>query len=198
MGSGGSGELPGSAGGAGGSGSAMQDTFTWPTAPGWSKETMAFPLDFAPDLPYQGLEELRFAPQFFEPGAPGYWSYAFAWWLENSAPLDEVALTEGLTQYFRGLCDAVGGTEFSFEPSHFQTTLMRALRSSDGSSGTSYRGLIDTYDPFTTGEALTLQIRAQVFACGEHQVVLIGASPKLDTEPIWTDLSEVLGSFQCH
>ena len=61
---------------------------------------MPFPLDFAPELPYRGLEELRFAPKFFNPDAPAYWSYAFAWWLEKTAPIDEIALREALTPVF--------------------------------------------------------------------------------------------------
>src|SRR5262245_33462421 len=39
---------------------AVSASFQWPIPEGWQHETIPFPLEFAPDLPYQGVEELRF------------------------------------------------------------------------------------------------------------------------------------------
>jgi hypothetical protein len=143
------------------------------------------------------VEELRFAPGFFAPSASGYWSYAFAWWLDDTTPIDNESLANALTIYFRGLCVAVGEGMFSFDVDHFDTTLTED-RPSREQSGTTHHGQIETYDPFTTGEPLTLEVNAHVFMCGQHQVVLLGASPKAESEPIWAALVGVLGSFQCH
>src|SRR4051794_9456116 len=63
---------------------AASPSFTLPLPPGFRTETIPFPLGFAPDLPYRGVEELRFAPGMFQPGAPDFWSYAFVWWLEGN------------------------------------------------------------------------------------------------------------------
>jgi hypothetical protein len=43
--------------------------FAWPAPPGWKSETIPFPLDFAPDIPHRGVEEVRFEPRFFDPAA---------------------------------------------------------------------------------------------------------------------------------
>jgi hypothetical protein len=48
-----------------------------------------------------------FAPGFFDPAAPGYWSYTFVWRTEDPAAMDAAALGAELTTYFRGLIDAV-------------------------------------------------------------------------------------------
>ena len=40
--------------------------FQIPTAKGWRTETIPPPLDFAPEVDFQGLEELRFAPGMFD------------------------------------------------------------------------------------------------------------------------------------
>src|SRR5688500_15314459 len=72
----------------------------WATPTGWKAETIPFPLDFAPSLAHRGAEEIRFAPKFFEPGAPGYWSYAFTWRTEDAAALGAEALRGELTAYF--------------------------------------------------------------------------------------------------
>jgi hypothetical protein len=153
-------------------------------------------LDFAPDLPYRGVEELRFAPGFFTTSEPDWWSYAFAWWLEDAAPTDETALGDALTVYFRGLCEAVGGGTFTFDPDHFQAALKQASPS-DGQPGPSLEGQIETYDAFQTGDPLTLRVRAHLFTCGDHHTVLIGASPAAETDSIWIDLSAVLETFEC-
>lgn len=79
----------------------------WQVPAGWKHERIPFPLDFAPSLSHKGVEELRFAPGFFDPKAPGYWSYAFVWRLEESAVLDAKTVEAELTTYFGGLIDAV-------------------------------------------------------------------------------------------
>jgi hypothetical protein len=79
----------------------------WRVPDGFRGETIPFPLDFAPSLSHRGAEELRFAPGVFDPAAPGYWSYAFAWRTDDAAALDAAALAGELTAYFRGLIDAV-------------------------------------------------------------------------------------------
>src|SRR5262245_24762641 len=79
----------------------------WATPEGWRAEQIPFPLEFAPSLPHQGVEEIRFAPGFFDPAAPGYWSYTFVWRLDAAAPFDAGVVGSELTTYFRGLIAAV-------------------------------------------------------------------------------------------
>jgi hypothetical protein len=81
----------------------------WQAPAGWKSEVIPFPLDFAPALAHRGVEELRFAPGMFDPSAPGYFSYAFAWRLQDSAQLTADQLGDELTAYFRGLLVAVDG-----------------------------------------------------------------------------------------
>ena len=38
-----------------------EPSFFLPTPEGWRTETIPFPLEFAPEIKYEGLEELRFA-----------------------------------------------------------------------------------------------------------------------------------------
>jgi len=79
----------------------------WRVPAEWKEEVIPFPLDFAPTLTHQGVEELRFAPGFFKPGTPGYWSYAFTWRTTDASQLDAAALAGELTAYFQGLIMAV-------------------------------------------------------------------------------------------
>lgn len=79
-------------------------TRPWQLPTGFRSETIPFPLEFAPNLPHTGVEELRFAPGFFDPAAPGYWAYAFVWRTDDAAAVD---VAGELTTYFRGLAHAV-------------------------------------------------------------------------------------------
>lgn len=137
-------------------------------------------------------------PGFFVTTADDWWSYGFVWWLSDKTPIDEAALTTALTSYFRGLSTSVGGTMFSFDPNHFKTTLSPG-GPSDGQSGTTYQGQVDTYDAFTTGAPLVLHVRAHVFSCpaADRQVMLLAASPADDGTSTWAQLSQLLTSFQC-
>ena len=80
-----------------------------PKTPGeWRHERLAFPLSFAPDLKYQGFEELRFAPGMFNPQSDTYFTYIFAVRLEGTHKIDSDFVRTFLFKYYRGLCEAVG------------------------------------------------------------------------------------------
>jgi hypothetical protein len=167
------------------------------------KETIPFPLEFAPDLPYRGVEELRFAPGFFEPGAPGYFSYTFVWWLEGRPLLDRPTLERDLTRYFAGLCDAVGGKKFSFDPARFKAKLEPSAPRLGGAfpAAEAFHGTLDAYDPFKNGEGreLTLNLELSVGDCAGagRRVLLVSASPKPRSDAIWGALADRQASFRC-
>jgi hypothetical protein len=173
--------------------------FVWPAPAGWRTETIPFPLDFAPDLPYRGLEEIRFAPDFFDPGTPGYFSYAFVWWLEGRPDLGRKSLERDLARYFAGLCDAVGGRFFTFDPDRFKATLSAGTERAPGERF--YLGAIATYDPFQKGNgreiALNVEIVTRDCPTADRRVVLVKASPKPRSDVIWKDLADIEASFRC-
>ena len=82
--------------------------FHLPAPEGWLTETIPFPLDFAPELDYQGLEELRFAPGMFKTESENLWSYTFVWWFPDSTEVSNERLEKDLSRYFEGLMVAVG------------------------------------------------------------------------------------------
>lgn len=167
-------------------------TFDWPVPSGWKTETIPFPLDFAPDLKHDGVEELRFAPNFFKPEAPGYWSYAFVWWLKDRNHLDAQALSDELGRYFKGLSMAVGAKKFKFDPERFKAEIGETAK------GT-FQGKAELYDAFTTGKPLTLTVEGRSIACPaqEREAVLFLLSPKQAGDSIWKELHARADSFRC-
>jgi len=96
--------------------------FSWPTPDGWRSETIPFPLDFAPTIPHKGVEMLRFPPGFATASAPDFWAYDFVWWIDD-ATLTAPVFEKETAEYFRGLCTAIGGKKFTFDPKRFAAHL---------------------------------------------------------------------------
>ncbi len=161
-------------------------SFTWPVPAGWKHETIPFPLDFAPELPFRGVEELRFAPGFFQPASATYWSYDFAWWLEDVPALDARVLSDALGTYFRGLAQAVGGTKYAFDPARFRAELQRE----HDEQGEFLAGDVASYDPFVTGAPIVLhvEVRARHAPGSTRGALLFLVTPRPAGDPVWAEL----------
>lgn len=175
---------------------APADTTTlihWPTPAGWEHETIPFPFAFAPSLAFTGVEELRFAPGFYKPEAPGWWSYDIVWWITTPPDFSVPAMQDALTTYFRGLATTVARGKFRVDPAAFRTELAR-----DAATG-ALTGQVHSVDGFTTGRPVTLNVVARLRACpkaGRHAVTF-QLSPRPRTDPIWRDLDATLAGLTC-
>jgi len=182
---------------------AASTSFSWPIPEGWQHETIPFPLEFAPDLPYRGVEELRFAPGIFKPDQAGYWSYAFVWWLDGKPALGAAELNASLERYFAGLCVSVAKDKGqTIDPAKFSAS-MRLVNSSPrklGHAVTSFTGIVESYDPFATGKTIVLNLEAWVWDCDKSgkRAVLVLASPSPQNAAIWTSLRKRRDEFACH
>jgi hypothetical protein len=164
-------------------------TYTWPTPEGWTIDTIPFPLSYAPELTYAGIEELRFAPDFFNPKAETYWSYSFAFILEDVPELSAEALARDLTFYYAGLAKAV-------DPKNFDAGAHQARIEANGEHH--YRGVLDTVDAFGDGRALHLNLDGETFACGSRRIILASLSQHpFEHAPVWGALEEQRRTFAC-
>ena len=165
----------------------------WPVPSGWNHESIPFPLGFAPQLPYRGVEELRFAPGWSKPNQPGYWSYAMVWWLTEKPVFDAATIEASLAAYFRGLSEAVGRGKYQID-----TTLFRAELAGDIASRR-LTGRIKSMDAFTTGLPITLHAVIESRDCvkaGRYAVTVM-LSPRATTDAIWAELQSTAGALVC-
>lgn len=176
---------------------ASDDGFSWPVPAGWRKETIPFPLEFAPDLPHKGVEELRFGPGFSHPKAPDFWSYDFVWRLDDDSAVDEKSLADELTRYFRGLNMAVGGKKYGFDAARFKAAVS-AVPAPEGAPA-AFRGRVESYDAFATGKPIVLNVEARRELCpdGRRRFVSFAISPQAPDAAIWKDLREESAAFRC-
>ncbi|MEO7562038.1 MAG: hypothetical protein ABIT07_05545, partial [Ferruginibacter sp.] len=57
-------------------------TLNFPT--GWDVERFLIPIEFAPQISYKGVEDIRFAPGWAKEKTAEYWTYAFLWYLDGT------------------------------------------------------------------------------------------------------------------
>ncbi len=172
--------------------------FTLPLPEGWRAETIPFPLDFAPGLPYRGLEELRFAPGMFKAGAPDAWTYGFLWWLDEPASTEPREVARHLEAYYRGLWEAVAPAKgFAGRVTDHRVTLVPAPPGRG--EEVRFSGVARTGDAFVTGEALRLHLRAMVWRCPEdlRQVWWFEVSPRPPSDPVWRTFEAIRDGLRC-
>jgi hypothetical protein len=165
----------------------------WPVPTGWEHETIQFPLEFARLLPYRGVEELRFAPGFYDPKQPGYWSYDIVWWLTGKPVFDASTMELALTTYFRGLSTSVGRGKHQIDSSMFRAELV------PDSTPRRLTGRIFSMDAFTTGMPITLNAVVELRECvkaGRHAVTLM-LSPRGTADSVWYALRSTAAALVC-
>jgi hypothetical protein len=177
----------------------------WPVPPQWRSETIAFPLEFAPQLAHRGVEELRFAPGMFQSGAPDYWSYAFVWWVEDRPLQEAAALAQELTLYFRGLLSVVAKERATSArpgrpiPASVDPAAISCTLRSDGERDGWRRSLGDAVvqDAFGDGRKVTLHVvvAQRDFAAAGRRAILVLASPAELGQGTWQQLEAVAASF---
>ena len=165
-------------------GPAFADDLLPETPEGWRYERIDFPLSFAPELEYEGFEELRFAPGMFAPGADSYFSYALAIRIEGDQRVDGAFAAEFLDTYYRGLARTVAaGRGLDLEGAAFGVEV--------APHPAGFLATVDTVDAFVTGEALRLRFELSVHD-GPGYVELFGIVSPLDEDaPIWDELHAI-------
>ena len=86
---------------------ASAQTSPIPAPADWRAESFIFPLQFAPSIPYEGVEYVRFAPSWTRFDSEGGFSYVILWDVK-ARPVAPEDLEDYLEAYFTGLMRNVG------------------------------------------------------------------------------------------
>lgn len=172
--------------------------FHLPAPEGWLTETIPFPLGFAPELDYQGLEELRFAPGMFKTESESLWSYTFVWWFPDSTEVSNKRLKKDLSRYFEGLMVAVGESrDRDLSNAKFVAELAPPLASDD--QETYLLGTVETFDSFVTAEMISLNVKICQVSCEEQGMTALffELSPQSFEHGIWAEMDAIRQGFRC-
>jgi len=171
-----------------------QAGYSLPLPEKWKSETIPFPIDFAPSIPYQGMEEIRFTPDWGNAGTNDYWSYTFLWFVDGTPPLNADLLNKYLTIYFDGLYHS--NNTSSPDSTGFTKTDISNASTAAGDDQT-YSGKIKTLN-FLTKKKITfyINIHVQPHADAKETAIFFEISPKPFNNVVWSELDNIVNGFQ--
>ena len=154
---------------------------------GWPSETIVLPPPFAPELP-RGKESLLFAPGFRDRESDGFWSYAFAVWMDGPPP-DAAGLEAWFESYYDGLMNAVAtgdGKDIGDDPAQVQVV---------ATSANTFQVSIHLLDAF--GNLEPVDLRAHVTSESTERTILrLQVSPQPEGHSIWNALAVAAASIR--
>jgi hypothetical protein len=163
---------------------------------GWRRESFRFPLAFAPSIPYEGTEEVRFSPTWSRFAADDGFTYVFMWEIKRT-PMEAAHLERALAVYFDGLMENVArGRKLEELPLH-AAIVLHPLRAPPGWRE-AHAGAIHTWNAFGKGEDLRLNTEISQRACGEDRMQIFFAVSKAKrADPLWDELRRIRDATLC-
>lgn len=171
--------------------------YTLPIPKDWGIERFLIPIGFAPEIPYRGVEDIRFAPGWAKAKDAAYWSYAFLWYLEGGVKMDARTVENNLKAYYTGLI-AVNGRNIPAEKLIPVVTSFKETRKERGDLQT-YAGTITMLD-YMAQKTITLHCRVHLKSCpGRNKTfVFHELSPRPFSHKIWLALNKLWLGFRCN
>jgi hypothetical protein len=175
---------------------AQQINYNLPKLPQWGVEKFNFPIDFAKNIPFIGVEELRFAPGWSDNKTGEYWAYTFLWFIEGKPILGKDKVNTYLRTYYDGLYISNIKDKKLTPPKNFTVADVKNVPPLANDQET-YEGKIMTLD-FLTGEPITLNIRMHVRNLPQigHSALLIEVSPESYKQPVWVEMNNIVAGFR--
>lgn len=155
----------------------------------WLKEIIKFPINFAPEINYEGFEELRFAKKWRDPSNEDFWCYSFAWYIENNETQSVNRLEKHIKLYYDGLMTAVNKKKDFEVP---ETTVL-FIKTPNHIEGIDFIGKIYVYDAFTSEDMITLNVKVKEEYCTSKKssVIIFQLSPQNFNHDIWNRFDEI-------
>jgi hypothetical protein len=167
---------------------------------GWTIERFLVPISFAPEIPYKGVEDIRFAPGWGKSGSEEYWSYAFLWYLDGSPKIDAGIIAANLKAYYTGLL-AVNTEPIKLKaiPDSLKQakTSFREMQTSPGDVKT-FRGTVQMLD-YMQLKPVVLNCTAHLRICEQDNktILFFQLSPQAYTHKIWESFQQLWVDFKC-
>jgi hypothetical protein len=162
------------------------------TAPAdWVAERKLFPLDFAPQLSYRGIDDIRFPKGWGKAGSEMMWSYLFFWLLDDNPQFDAATLQRDLTFYYDGIVKGMAAFQKRDSTKLMPTTVKIVAQDKQGNDEQTFQGQLSLFDPFVTFQPIDLHMLIHVTRLAGRKVVVFEVSPKAYADPIWQQLDRV-------
>jgi len=180
------------------------ENFSWVSPHQWQGAVFDVPTWFAKDMSYTGREVIRFHDGFYDEKSTGFWTYAFALLVEQTETPTTDALLEETKRYFVGLARGIGDKNVKDYPenkikvqskSEWVTLKPTKKQQSEKRSQVYF---LESFDPFTTGKPIKLNVKITTWLCSDSQrAIHYSVSPHSLSDKIWTQLDKEVDALQC-
>lgn len=174
---------------------AQLPAYEFPAPAGWGKETFKLPPEFAKEITFEGIEDIRFTPGWSKQGNEQYWSYVFAWLIKGSPSLTGKSLSAYMTAYYNGIYLSNLGQKSAPGPG-FTSAVFKKVNTSTGDRET-FEGQVHTLN-FLNHERLALHCRVHVrsIPARDASAILFEISPQPYSHSVWKELVSVSYGFR--
>jgi hypothetical protein len=173
-------------------------TYQLPVPEGWSVERFALPPEFAKQINYKGVEDVRFAPGWGDVKTEEYWSYAFLWWMEGNPEIKATNLQDNLKAYYSGL--VARNIPIRKIPADKLFPVVASIHSVKTERGDleTWTGTVSMLDYMTqTPMILNILIHKKSYPGQDHAFLFFEVSPKPFAHPIWQKLNMLYADLAC-
>lgn len=163
----------------------------------WFKEVIKFPIGFAQNIQFEGFEDLRFPPGWSKQDSPEFWSYIWAWSLNDIKSLSETEIETNIQYYFNGLL-GIGPDSQGENKAHNTNAVF--VKKENSSGHLQYVGKVKTFDTRYTKKPMTLYVMVDSYYCEKENKTIIHFrfSPQTFEHDVWNTLNSVkLNSDVC-
>jgi hypothetical protein len=172
--------------------------YHFPLPEKWGLERFLIPISFAPQIPYKGVEDIRFTPGWADVKNEEYWTYAFLWWLDGTPETTAAIIADNLKAYYTGLIQI--NKENYKVPADKITPVQTSFKEIQTTKGDlkTFTGTITMLD-YMQAKQMTLHCRAHLRTCStENKTVLFyELSPQPFTHANWPKLDKLWEEFKC-
>ena len=167
---------------------------------GWDVERFLLPIDFAPQIQYKGVEDIRFAPGWGDSTSSEYWSYSFLWYMEGRPEINADIIASNLQYYYKGLIGRnIEKRNIPADKIFTPKTAFEKIKTSVDDKET-FQGTIYMLD-YMQQKPVTLNAIVHLKACEtvkDKTFVFYEISPKPLTDDVWKKLDNLCTSFKCN
>ena len=165
---------------------------------GWGIERFLIPINFAPKIPYKGVEDIRFTQGWGNVKSDEYWSYAFLWYLDGKPAINASIIESNLKLYYDGLIGSnIDKKKITAEKITPTKASFKKIKTSAGDLNT-FSGSIQILD-YMQLKPITFHCLVHHKICGNEDKTFIfyEISPRPVNDSVWIKLNKLWTDFNC-
>jgi hypothetical protein len=165
----------------------------------WTSETFGIPIEFAPSIPYVGIEEVRFAPGWDYSSSEDYWTYSYLWYLDGDVSFDVETIEQNLEAYYTGLINRNIQRRRIPKEKLFQVNATFEKVDANQGDESTFRGSVNMLD-YMAQEPILLNFMVHVKKCpgADNTFVFYKVSPHNQDHAVWNTLNQIWTEFECN